>query len=1238
MITLIDLCCSRGEQAWARYAAENGMDYAQWTLEDLSTEAGQKEVLHRIAEASRQGAALVLYSDHMLSETMERFYRQLPEGAGIWLVPVGQDALLARRGNVSAPALSAFQTYITYGGAENIRRAVGYLRAAVLADPQAPEPEPPEKIPFSGIYSIRDERLYPDLQTYLSREEQGYSAYAGIISHRHAWMNHLLSEEKKIGEALHRHGIGVIPVFATGEKNEEAGSLDAEGIIRRYFSRDGVPMIDCLIDLHVHLLRGGAGKSTAERSVECFTGLNIPVLHPLCGFSLSREVWRTSPSPLASTLQSTYLVPEMSGLIEQMLVSLRDMDRGGEEVLEPELELFAARAARWIALRRKPNSQKRVAVMLHNAVCSGVEATIGKAYGLDAFESTVHLLRRLKQEGYSVEHIPENGEALRRLILDKKAISDFRWTSVEDIVESGGALYRMSPAEYEALTADFTPQMREQLTASWGAVPGEGMVYDGKIVITGLLFGNVLVMVQPKRGCYGAKCTGEVCRILHDPHCPPTYQYIAAYRYLERVWKADAVIDLGTDGSLEYLPGKSTGLSCSCWPVAVLGTMPHLYPYHLGVISEASVAKRRSNAVLVGYYPTASVGVSQESAVLMDLLHEFTVAVSSKNGQEAVLEQKLRAELEKFPALRKLFRTAASPEAGAQLVRDSLLQCAEGGKLSGRHVFGENPDKEERMRYLTELLSTEEAFPRQAEENPFQYQQRIRQQIDWCLAHRAENPLASQVGEMEDLLLKTAREENRLVNALSGGYVPAGEGGMPAENGWRILPTGRNFYQMAVDKVPSQTAYERGKILAQQVLEAYQADEGRYPWKIAMNMLSTDISRTNGQQLSQFLYLLGVTPAWDAHGRVVGLNPIPLPELGRPRIDVTLRISGVMRDTWPGAVALMDEAVILVAGLEESDDENYVRRSIHLDEAETDGLGSREKTIRIFGDPPGAYGAGIDLALKASAWKDDRDLARYFIQASSYAYGKDLHGRKSIREFIRNAKSVDMSCDTSSSCRSDTLSCGFGVQVQGGFRLLAKAVGGKEIRQYQSSGETGKEIKTQSLGIRVEEDIRQTLLNAAWLDNQIQEGYIGAAEVMKRMQTVFEAKCTTDCIRDKTLDDLAEQYVNNEELLQWLRESNPHAAEEIARRLLELESRGRWNPDAAVLEHLRENYVTLEGDLEDGAGSGGEIQGGSVEIVGDETVDIWRRSLSEIDEVLRQAERPNRPVPKEEKGRSKFND
>jgi cobaltochelatase CobN len=357
-------------------------------------------------------------------------------------------------------------------------------------------------------------------------------------------------------------------------------------------------------------------------------------------------------------------------------------------------------------------------------------------------------------------------------------------------------------------------------------------------------------------------------------------------------------------------------------------------------------------------------------------------------------------------------------------------------------------------------------------------------------------------------------------------------------------------------------------------------------------------------------------PIWDKHERVTGLRVMGVKELGRPRIDVTVRISGVLRDTWPTVVDLMDEAVLTVAALDENDCDNYILKHLKEYRKEQDlseDGDERQGAIRIFGDAPGTYGVGLDLALLASAWKDEIDLVKYFIHASAFAYGGNLNGKKSIREFIDNAKNVDLSCDSTSSRRMNAVSCNFSTLVQGGYRLLAKHLGKREIRQYQSTSERGHEGVTESLADNLKRTVEETLLNEFWRESMIQRGYDGASDIMHMMQSVFASQCVCDCFTDDFLDRLAQEYINDDWLREWLAANNPYALQELTRRMLELQTRQKWIPEDETLENLKENYLIIEGDMEDGLESLGDIQGGIIEIINDADVEGWKEQLVDIE-------------------------
>lgn len=1013
------------------------------------------------------------YADHDPLRNTERL------SAIPFVAAVGAENIAAGISNLSPQDNEHCNQYILYGGEKNLHHLAGLIRHIVF---EGPKPPLPEEIPFDSIYGT-DGRIYEGLSQYLEEAERGYDAYVGVLSHRSRWLSDNLDMERSMKEAFNQRGIGVILAFTMGSSDEGLGSLSMEDAVNRFFVKDHKPFIQVLFNFLFFGKTAGEGKSLFERAASFYRKLDLPVIRPIQSNQLTNSQWQEAEAPLTKENASCFDVAEMQGIIEPVFLGGK---KGGKEhwVLEERVQKLARRVEGWIRLRRKDNGKKRLAIFLNSAVCSGVEATLGRATGLESFESAARLLQMLAANGYDVgESVPGDGDTLRKLFLERKAYSDFRWTSVEDIEASGGVLYRMPAAEYLTFFQRIPETSRSRMEKTWGLPPGEAMTLHGSIIITGIQFGNILLMIQPKRGCFGAKCIGEVCKILQDPACPPTHQYMAAYFYGAEVFGADAWIHFGTHGSLEFLPGKASGMSGACYSDIAVGDRPNFYIYNAGCTGAAMQAKRRSYAVTV----------------------------------------------------------------------DHLW------KKEGLHVL------------------TEE--------------------------------------ELEELL-----------HGLDGGFVLPGSAkeGMETEAQERQTVTGRNLYGVQLECIPSKEAYEKGHLAAEAMIKRYLEEEGRYPEQIVVNMISMDIPRTNGEQFSLFLNLIGACPVWDGSGTVTGMELIPLKELKRPRMDVAVHISGVLRDTWPDIVRRLDEAVLMVASADEAPEDNYLIKNLLEKGIRKDELQKEESSIpRIFGNAQGTYTGSISLALKASAWQKESDLARYFIDSSSYVYGKDKNGEKNVGAFLDSVKRTDITCDMVSMKHTDGMGSGYSSKIQGGYALAAKSLGiNRNVRSFMGeSSEKGVCVKT--LREHVNDGLCATLLDEGWKKRRMEEGYDGAAEIMHRIQSIFEMQCVNESFSSEMLDELARQYVADDDIRRFMEEHNPYAGEESARRMLELESRGKWQPAEDVLRQLQKSYLKLEAGMEDRLSGLGEIQGGNVEIIPDQAVVEWKQRMQTADEEIKRWKKQN---------------
>lgn len=1108
-------------------------------------------------------------------------------------------------------------------------------------------------LPPDGIFYPRGQQVFQTLESYLIWNgmhcPSPTKGWVGLLINRKNLEEENLAVERCLIEALETQGHGVIPVFTAGSREENVPFKDFSQLVECYYSGSQGLLIEALINSQIFLAADkGSAENILEQGAALLEILDIPVFRPVISYLKTPEKWLEEKEGLHLEIPWAFTAAEMQGMIEPHFIGGRTAE--GVMVPVPErIHRLAQRVSRWVALRYKGPEEKKAVIMLHNAPCHGVEATVGMASGMDAMDGAVTLLKSMRDRGWTVENVPDTGAQLRKMIEERRAWSDFRWTSAADINGSGGVLHHMGmegEQGYRRLFDGLDDVLKEQMTAAWGAPPGEGMVLNGALLITGISFGNVVVMVQPKRGCHSAKCTGEVCLILQDPECPPPHQYLAAYRYIETHFGADAVIHFGTHGSLEFLPGKSNVLSHLCWPEVVLGTLPNLYVYNAGVATEGTVAKRRSKAVIVDHLPSVYMGVDAQGLQLSQLISEYQEALQSSAEQAAVLEKQIREAISHVAGAQSILESAESFNSGIRQIKGFLLMTLQQPRSERPHRFGCAPELEEAAWYIAEVVTGDPAvFKRLTEMDPdpvlrhrhlFAFISGVVGQAeagrDVAKAMGLSKPseeeavfwdsLAAEVRFLWEGLQETKKELENLHKGLNGGFIPPGPSGMPDENGRNILPTGRNLFLLNVEKVPTRAAYLVGVEMAERMLALFLKEEGRYPENVAINMLSLDISRAKGEQLSQVLHLLGIRPVWSQSGRVEGLEVLNLKVLGRPRIDVTVRITGVLRDTYPHIYEMLDEAVLLAAGQEEPEELNYVRKQTRLISEALQKSGNedhvaRRATLRVFGDRPGTYGAGVDLALKASAWEKDEDLARTFVYFSAFAYGKDLHGSPASQEFVGSARNTEVTYDSSDSKRYDLLDSSFGASVQGGFRLLRKAIGEAEPKQYHGNRENKQDLRVKPLKEELQQITAHTLLNPFWKENMKSRGYEGASKLMQRLQNVFEWQCTTEEFGAEVLDKLVEAYVNDPEMQRWFIAHNAYALEETARRFLELHRRGRWKGDPEVLNKLQISYLSIEGEMEDRINdNGGDIQAGQIEIVRDTDLAHWRDKTKDADDAL----------------------
>jgi len=930
------------------------------------------------------------------------------------------------------------------------------------------------------------------------------------------------------------------------------------------------------------------------------------------------------------------------------------------------------RLKKWISLKDKSKSERKIAFILHNNPCASVEATVGAGAHLDTLESVSRILNAMKEAGYSVDP-PGSGKELIENIMDHKAISEFRWTTIDEIVDKGGALAMVTKEEYEKWFDTLHPDVKEKMCDAWGNPPGEemdgvpaAMVYDGKIVVTGVRYGNAVICVQPKRGCAGSRCDGQVCKILHDPEIPPPHQYMATYRWIENAFGADVIVHVGTHGNLEFLPGKSVALSKSCYPDIAIGDMPHLYIYNSDNPPEGTIAKRRSYATLIDHMQTVMTegGLYGDLKELEDQIAEYNKTKVSDKARAHALEHiitdlLMNSNLSEEIKLDELVEMGVPFENIVDVAHEAITKLYNTQIPDGMHIFGESPKGDQRIEFINSILRYDSEVRKLVlyllgmDTEPADLKSEVLTGID-ALGKEILNGLLSdkdpttvckeilgdRLKRLDEVRILSVRDKavviswridssdeiGALLHGFDAGYIEPGPSGLITRGKPEIMPTGRNFYSLDPYKVPTKAAWQIGQRLADGVIEKYVDEHGKLPENIAMYWMCSDIMWADGEQLAQIMHLIGVEPIWK-DGKVREYRIISLEELNRPRIDVTIRVSGITRDCFYNCIELIDDAIQEVSQLDEPEEMNYLKK--HVTEAsgndgsgDGDGNDNRdgdgdgdggENCARIFASKPGTYGNGVNLAVYASAWKEDKDLSDVYVYWNGYSYGKGVFGDESHDKFIEQLKSVDLTFNKTVTDEYDLFGCCCYFGTHGGLTTAAREISGHEVSAYYGDTRDRDRVEVRTLADEVRRVVRTKLLNPKWIEGMKRHGYKGAGDMSKRIGRVYGWEATTQEVDDWIFDDITKTFVLDDEMRKFFEENNPWALEEIGRRLLEAYERGLWDADPDVIDGLKNAYLEMEGWIEERMGDvKGEFQGGSVDVMTMEDVAGWKEKVEKI--------------------------
>ncbi|MBK3736626.1 cobaltochelatase subunit CobN [Azospirillum brasilense] len=856
------------------------------------------------------------------------------------------------------------------------------------------------------------------------------------------------------------------------------------------------------------------GFSAAREDGSPLEANGTPVLQAVLS-TTPEEGWRGSARGMGpSDLAMNVVLPEMDGRILTRSIAFK-----AEGAPDPDLEFaptlirpvpdrvaFAADlAAAWVRLGVTPRVERKLALVLSDY--PGPGGGIGHSVGLDTPASVVGILERLRAEGYALDGLPDGPAALMEAL-------------------TGGATALLSLEDYRRLAP---AEARARIAACWGDEEADPLADGTAFRLTVLACGNATVAVQPSRG-HGPLTTTQH----HDPETPPSHGYFAFHLWLRHVLGIHALVQVGAHGTLEWLPGKAVALSAECWPEIVAGPLPCLYPFIVNNPGEGVQARRRLAAVLIGHLtpPPVEAGLHGDLAALETAIDEYSMATGLDPRRLGTLRQTiLDLAWTSGIAADCNLRPDDDPDATLSRLDAHLCDIKEMQIRDGLHVFGTTPEPERRARLLAAVAR-------------FGTAEDVAPALDAC-------------GEAEMAAL---------LAGLDGRFVKPGPGGSPARGRADTLPTGRNLYALDPRGVPTPTAWTLGWQAADALITRYLQDHGDWPKRLVVDCWGTPAMRTGGDELAQAMALLGVRPLWEnGSGRVTGFEVMPASVLGRPRVDVTLRISGLFRDVFPQQIALFDQAVRAVMAEDEPEDVNPVAAALRTDRAELETGGTpaaeaeRWASARVFGAAPGAYGTALPGLIARGDWSARTDFGAAYLEGSCHAYGKGLEGVPLPSLFRRRIGGADALVHHQDQREHDVLSTDGFMQYEGGFSAAAALVDNDPALYHLDSSEP-ESVTVRTLGEEIARVLRGRAANPRWIDGMMRHGYRGAGELAASVDTLFAFAATTTAVRPHHFDQLYDAYVDDQRVWDFLAQSNPAAARHILDRLTEALERGLWHP------------------------------------------------------------------------------
>jgi cobaltochelatase CobN len=1123
-------------------------------------------------------------------------------GIALALLPGDErpDPDLAGSSTVPQEAAQRLWRYLAEGGIGNAEHCLRYAASLIgRGDTAWREPAP---LLRAGLYWPGE--ALPDLAA-IGSNWRADAPVAAIVFYRALVQSGNTAPVDALIVALAARGINPLPLFVQSLKDAQGAAIVAEILA-------AAPP-----DIVLNASGFALSSPGAARSATPFDPFDCPVLQIVfSGGSL--EAWRAGARGLgASDIVMNVVLPEVDGRIVTRALSFKD---GAVRDALTEADLVAYRpvadriafvadlARNWLRLRRKPADERRIAIVLANY--PNRDGRIGNGVGLDTPAGTIEVLRAMAAAGYDVPAIPPDGEALVARLLAGPTNGAPGRIAEESLARS----------DYAAFFATLPRSVQDAVNARWGAPERDPFFREsrldcGSFAIPAFRLGKVALGLQPARG-YNI----DPAASYHAPDLVPPHGYLAFYAWLADGFRADAVVHMGKHGNLEWLPGKAVALSAECFPEAALGPMPHLYPFIVNDPGEGTQAKRRAQAVIIDHLtpPLTRAESYGRVAELERLVDEYYEASGSDPRRLKPLAARI-IELVRATGLDRDCGIALG-EATAQALGKLdtyLCELKEMQIRDGLHVFGRSPDGDQRLDLLVSLARLPRgAAPEQASLiralasdlglgfDPLDCElgtawkgirpamlagdgawrthgdtvERLealarklvdQEGVDANAAWPATRPVLDWIArELRPVVAACGEAEIAgILAGLAGRFVAPGPSGAPSRGRPEVLPTGRNFYSVDSRAVPTPAAWQLGWKSAQRLVELHAQEHGVYPRRLALSAWGTSCMRTGGDDVAQALALMGARPQWEVKtGRVIGFEILPARLLDRPRVDVTLRVSGFFRDAFPNLIDLVDSAARAVAALDEPEAVNPLAARVAADRAALERAGiapelaARRAGHRVFGAKPGAYGAGLQALIDEGGWQGDGDLAEAYLAWGGFAYGAGAEGAAEGELFRARLAAAEAVVHNQDNREHDILDSDDYYQFEGGLAVAIRHLSGRQPTIWHGDHSRPEAPRIRTLEDEIGRVVRARAVNPKWLAGVMRHGYKGACEIAATVDYLFAFAATARAVKDHHFDLVYDAYIGDDAVRGFVAAHNPDALAEMSRRLAEAIERGLWRP------------------------------------------------------------------------------